>query len=847
MTGEGPLEAADAPERAPAAGAPWWGLLAAFAASGAAGLIYQVLWAKELGRIFGVTAHANAVTLGVFFLGLAVGGWVWGRRSGRSRRPLRTYALLELGIALSALAYFGLFAAYRELLPALIDAIGYQPAALLVFRTVLAVGILGVPAFLMGGTLPVMGEVVVRHRAELGVRASTLYAVNTGGAALGALAAGFLLPRWLGFDLSYLVAIGIDLGVAGLAWSWGGRPGEARVEPADHPPPGARLAGWSAVRLGWLAALSGFTMLALEILFTRMYAQVLQNSVYTFSIILAVFLAALAGGGALARRLCRAADPRAALAWLLIVTGALVALVPAGFELVAGDLDYRHSDLGFGAYLLTVILDTVLVLGAPLVAGGAIFPLLLKLAEGLREGPGRTIGRLAAINTFAGIAGSVAAGFLMLEWLGLWRSLLALIVLYWAAGALVFPALRRPVRIAALAGALAAGALLAGPYTGLSAVRVDEEEGEELVEVREGPLGTVAVVRSGGALQMKVNSSYNLGTSGSTPNQRFQTQLALALHGDARSVYFLGMGTGISAGAALDFPVERVVVTELDRSIIALSREHFEPWLNGLFEDPRAEVLAEDGRSWLAATDDRYDVIVGDIFLSFKAGVASLYTREHFAEVRESLAPGGLFVQWLPLFDMSEFEFEVIANTMNEVFPQVTLWRRSMSPRFPVYALVARSEPEALEPEALDAQWRRLVEAGVLDERLWFVNLPLAAYAGNVTALAGRYADRPINTDDRTVLEFAAPITERQRHRAGDGVRTLAWRALHEWCLGLLEAVGPESDPYLKRVPAPRCHEVRAGAAYYGFEVYRRLREPMAARAHWREYQRHLSRAGVVP
>jgi spermidine synthase len=158
------------------------------------------------------------------------------------------------------------------------------------------------------------------------------------------------------------------------------------------------------------------------------------------------------------------------------------------------------------------------------------------------------------------------------------------------------------------------------------------------------------------------------------------------------------MGTGITASGAIPVPFERIVVSELNPDIVRASRKHFGPWLEGLFEDPRVEILPEDGRTWLAYTDERFDVVVADIFLSFKAGVGSLYTLEHFQSVRESLNPGGLFVQWLPMFDLSPGEFDIIARTMTEVFPGVTLWRRSMSPRYAVYALVGRLDEEPLDP-----------------------------------------------------------------------------------------------------------------------------------------------------
>ena len=205
-------------------------LLIIFFASGAAALIYEVLWLKELGQLFGVTAHAAAATLAVFFLGLAAGGFTWGRRAATIANPLRAFALLELGIAVSAVLYFFLLDLYRWLLPALAAGLDWRSGGLLGIKLALATGVLFLPAFLMGGTLPVMGQYLVRRADQLGRTATLLYAVNTAGAATGTLAAGFLLPPLLGFRRSYLLAIAVNLAVAAIAFRW------SRREPARRQP-----------------------------------------------------------------------------------------------------------------------------------------------------------------------------------------------------------------------------------------------------------------------------------------------------------------------------------------------------------------------------------------------------------------------------------------------------------------------------------------------------------------------------------------------------------------------------------------------------------------------------------
>jgi len=815
--------------------------LALFVASGAAALIYQVLWLKELGRLFGVTAYAASVTLAVFFLGLAFGGWALGRVADRLRNPLRTYAWLELGVGSSALFYFLLFDVYRAVQGPLFGAIGYRPAILILVKFALAAGILFLPAFLMGGTLPVMAQVLVRRRSQLGARVTLLYAANTTGAAAGALAAGFVLPRILGFNASYLVAIGLNVAVALLAWFWSGREtAPVEVLPVPETPADSREGLPARVVLA-VAAVSGFATLGLEVIWTRMFSQVLQNSVYTFSIILTVFLAGLALGSAVAHLLCRRVrSERLTLALLLTGSGILVACTPLLFRLMSASIDYTGSDLGFWTYVAIVFAGAVVSIGPAVVVMGAVFPFLMKLSERHSRGAGRTVGQLTAVNTAAAILGSLAAGFLLLEVFGVWGNIRALAAVYLLLALAVWPWKARERRV-----------LLALPLLGLvvAAVVLDYgdyrdiwlKDGEQLVESWDGPAGAVAVVRHGeNALRIRVNSSYNLGSSASAVNERLQGQIPLLLHPRPRSVFFLGLGTGITASGALDFDLERIVACEVNADVIRASRKHFGPWLNGLFEDPRVSVYPEDGRTWLAATRERFDVVVADIFLSFKAGVGSLYTLEHFSAVRERLEPGGVFVQWLPMFDFSEPEFEIVARTMLEVFPSVTLWRRSHSPKYPVYALVGRLEQEPIDPFVMEARLEMLRARSGLDPETWLLNIPYAAYAGNIRAMEERFQDAPLNTDDRTVLEYVAPMTERNRGK-GDGTEALAFLPLLEFATELLAAVPPERDPQLSRLPPPAVSQVRAGLAYYGYTTNKRLGREREAQAYLEQYQREIA------
>jgi spermidine synthase len=494
---------------------------------------------------------------------------------------------------------------------------------------------------------------------------------------------------------------------------------------------------------------------------------------------------------------------------------------------------------------MSVFSATAAVVLVPGILIGSVFPYLMKHSEEWVQHAGKTIGELASVNTVAAIVGSLAAGFFLLDWFGLWNSVRLVAAAYLLLSvSIVFPFLRE-VRGLLAASLPAIGlALLATvvDYGHLPVVSLDPNQGEQLIWLREGSHGTVAVIRRGDDLRLKVNNHYLLGTAASTPNQRIQSWLPLSLHPSPQRVFFLGMGTGITAGGALHYPVEEVVVTELNPDVVEAARTHFRPHLNGLFDDRRARVTIDDGRTYLAATDESFDVIIADIFLTYRAGVGSLYTREHFQAVRSRLAPDGLFAQWLPMFELSNEEFAIIAGTLLEVFPQVTLWRRGFSPRFPVFALVASTEPRPLNPAELRSNLRRLVEEGIASPDLWLENIPLAAFAGNVSLDANELRNVPISTDDRRPLEYLSPITERNA-RGARSENTLAWLALADFCERWIGEPRLRRDPYLSSVGDSGRYEIEAGLALYRWATFRRVGEAKAAEESRRRYEALVEKA----
>lgn len=821
-------------------------ILILFFTSGCTTLVYEILWMRELGLLFGNTAHAAAVTLTAFFIGLAIGGSVWGKRSQKLTHPLRTYGFIELGVSVAALGYFLLIPVYQQIYPFLFASFFGQENIFLTIKFVLAMLFLFPAAFLIGGTLPVMSQYIARDIDLMSRKVSILYAVNILGASVGALIAGFYLPILLGIKTAYLVSIGITVlvGISAIIVSkltevTISTPSVQRV-PQQSPAKNILFTNQLGLtELSFLSALSGFVTLALQVLWIRMFSQVLQNSVYTFSIIVVVFLVMLAVAAAFANGLIRSRFlPIKSLTVLIAFGAALTAITPLAFDRLTDGLQFYMHTLPWEAYLPQVFGLAFLMMGPPLLCLGSIFPIILRLAESFGGTTGKTVGEMAAINTWGAAAGAFTAGFLLLDQFGLWNSIYLIALFY---GAISIYLLIRLLGIlgnqslgfsTVVLSLLITATLVIVNSKKLPKVHLDfVQDKQTVLDTFEGSAATVAVIERQGRISdryMVMNNTYILGGSYDRDYVAFQGSLPLTLHENPKNVFFLGMGTGISVAGALPFPLETITVTELVPEVITASETHFAPYLDGLFSDPRVQILAEDGRNYLYGTDQSFDVIIGDLFLPWKAGTSNLYSLEHFQTIRNSLAKNGLFMQWLPPGQITFNEFAIISRTMLNAFPQVTLWRGDFSPNRSIIGLMGHQRRSSISHTAATLDISRPEYNGA--------TIPLLAhYVGNLDVAS--FSDYPVNTDDRPIIEYRAPIVNQNASARLTSYFTGA--NLIRYMVQNSQAYPYEEDSYLAELPpnislAPQAglHLHRKGvlewrqqhhladAAYHRFIVY---------------------------
>ena len=617
-----------------------------------------------------------------------------------------------------------------------------------------------------------------------------------------------------------------------------------------------------------------------------------SSDIYSFSAILVVFLLCMAAGTWLAHTLHATENyrPITVLAGLSAAGGLLAALSPLILDFATRGLSALQGGGNWFVDVGQVFVVAIVSIAGPTILFSAIFPYLLRTTAAAPS-IGLAVGKLTALNTIGAVAGSLGTGFLLLPFAGVNLSIGLIALIYAMLAAAMLGRVywrRRDWRSwtgAAACLALAAGVLLLPSLA--DDIKLNPSIKETLVSLRHGSSGSVAVVRGYGPLDdpkgpgdlyMRLNNTYTLGGLGAYANQQRQGHLGFWLQPEAKDAYFLGLATGVTAGAALYYPVERVMVCELLPEVTTAARSYFSDSVNGLFKDERVRIVNEDGRTCLAALPDRYDVIVSDLFVPTHAGTGSLYTLEHFRTVRERLRDDGVFVQWLPMYQLHEQDFGSIARTMNEAFPQVTVWRGNFSADKPVLALIGQQQGASLDPAAMERALSRLgadkpsepaidallsvkdgdryakLKAGDKKyvQSIWpqlKAAAPYSFYVGNLTAQQAEFRQYPLNTSDRPEIEFNAP--KRSGSPASRARGSLTGLELIEFLDKKLAVQAMARDPYIRHLTDDQRRYVSAGQDYYSYfvlqyEAYRKNDQQAASLAQY-YFGDYLKKTGIPP
>ena len=762
--------------------------------SGAAGLVYEIVWMRLLGLLFGHTVLAVSTVLVAFMAGLAGGAWALGRWADRARRPLAVYALLELGIALTAAAVPAVLGGLEIAYVSWTHRLGLSGTPLGLAQFLLAAVALLPATTLMGGTLPVVARAFGARPGEPGRTVGHLYALNTLGAVGGAAAAGFALLPSLGVRASVAVAVAANatagiaalltercLGTDALAVRRRPMPGiEVAVPVAADPLPRG------AVRLALGAiAVSGAAAMVYEVAWTRALSLIVGSSIYAFSAMLTTFLAGLAAGSAayawLAGR--RTAHVQLqVLGWLEAgVAVTALALTPAFQwlpDLVLALARWTGVSPG-GAFLAQFGLSALVML-PPVTLLGAALPCAVAVCARGSASLGRDVGRVYAVNTLGTVVGAIAAGFILLPSLGAQASIAAAATANAGVGAALVAAPggpgapRRRAAAVVLAGLFTGGLwmvphwdprVMAGgvsvyltrfAFAGDPAALFREVAvSRRLLFYREGANATIAVERSAQMTSLRVNGKVDASNGADMPTQSLLGHLPLLLHPRPERVLVIGFGSGVTAGAMAQHPgVREIEVAELEPAVIEAAR-FFEAENRGVLRDPRVRLLIGDARHELLASPGRYDVISSEPSNPWIAGVASLFSREFYQLARRRLAADGIMVQWVQGYNLFPRDLRTIVRTFRAVFPHATLWRTLRGD----YLLIGTPAPLTVDYARLVARLaaapgaRQDLARLKLDSPVDLLSLFLLG-EGDLARFAEGAAE---HTDDRPVLEFSAP------------------------------------------------------------------------------------------
>jgi spermidine synthase len=754
-------------------------LLVCFFLSGAAGLVYEVLWTRILALSFGHTVWALTTVLAVFMGGLALGSMAVGRLVDRSGNPARIYALLELGIGLYCLAGPFLLDLCRHAHFVVLPIVGDTLVSRTALQFFLGVLVLIVPTTLMGGTVPAMARATIAGPATAGRRFGLLYGSNTMGAALGAFAAGYWLLPSIGIKTTNTLAAVVNIAIgAGLLLVRATGREEAETDTASPARPTESASSSLPVPerlLRWAFVLTGGTAMVFQVAWVRSLILVIGSSTYAYSAILVTFLFGIALGSYVFSRF-RTAGPALASAILAGIAVSAFLLLP--FFGILPDLflalfktyteNYAYIQLVQFFIVFTVILVPTTLMGMSL-------PCLTGMAVRDGERIGKDVGRYYAFNTAGAILGSVLAGFVLIPAIGSQKTIAVGIILELSMAAVFFslvrPAWRNIVIPASVALGLAALVIPAWDkgvknlsvyvYPIYSDVpknyhSMSRTLSKTLLFEREGISSNVAVFGlRDGERWFNINGK----TDGGTGDMGVQVKLAMfpmVLIPDARRIAVLGLGTGVTAATAGLFEgVESIDIVELEPAVVEAAR-FFERENGGILSDPRARLHIDDGRSFFASRRGAYDVIVSEPSNPWISGVSNLYTVEFFREIRESLAPRGVFGLWVQVYRISLESYRLIVRTFLDVFPDATLWQVGPGDTL----ILGRKDGE--EPHDVASLKGRLRgnprlsaafgEKGDLPLEPLVAGYLLGPREMRLFAGAGER-----NTDDRNLLEFRAP------------------------------------------------------------------------------------------
>ena len=782
-----------------------------FFLSGAAALIYELLWVRYLSLIFGGSHLAVTTVLAVFMGGLALGSSLIGRKIGNSDKLLRFYGFLELGIALSALLFWGLMRIYPQIYIPLAQINETSPLYLSIIRVAFAIVALILPTTLMGGTLPVLSSFIAHRRKGLGRHLSYLYGINTIGAVVGTAFTGFYFLAHYSVSTTLVIAIIINV-VVGITAIIVQSKASTVIEETKTIEESASAPDMQNIALTessgdtfpyrlvlWGIGVSGFCALAYEVLWTRILSIIIGATTYGFAILLMAFLAGIGIGswalGILTRVFGTGREVTAhGLRNFIILFGVIQVIIGISALLVSMHIrdlpthaalihDFFHSIAfriqPFKTTQLANFINAFSFMFVPAFFMGVAFPLAGKIYGHHKKAVGQAVGEILSFNTVGAILGSAASGFVFIYLFGIQRSLQIIILINIGYGLLVMVSVMRSKILNVLTSCVAIVVILVPVFRpnvweiwdsrmyavyqastpGMFSTPEKTKEALDNNDIKyyaEGINSIISTVQSGFALYFITNGR----VEASNARQDRQCQytlghLPMLLHPDPKKVFVLGTGSGMTLGATSVHPsVERIILAEIEPKVLGVARS-FGIYNHYVLDkaNPKLKIIFNDGRNYLMTTKEKFDVITADPVHPWFSGAGYLYTTEYFKIASDHLNPGGIICQWLPVYELSEENLQTVVKSFRQNFKHSMIWLTHVDAELigsnsPIVIDESKLEERIKEPEVM----RDLdqVKMGSAED---FLSYFIMGNEGSTS-----YSEKGIvNTDDNLYLEFSAP------------------------------------------------------------------------------------------
>ena len=753
-------------------------LVLLFVGSGAAALIYEIVWFQMLSQIVGSSSISLGVLLAIFMGGMCIGSVGLSYVIPARIHPLRVYATLELAIGLLGL----LVLVALPWVDSLYRLIGGSGMGGLAARAFLCALVLLPPTILMGATLPAIArwvEATPKGVSWLGF----FYGGNIAGAVFGSLLAGFFLLRVHDIAVATLTAVGINLTVAAMGFLLAELGAHDANTTADDPvatsvPPGA----WPVlVAIG----LSGMTALGAEVVWTRLLSLTLGGTVYTFSLILAAFLIGLGTGSGVGSFLARTIrNPRAALGvcQLLVMGGLAWAAYALTTALPYWPIDPSLASTSANNFQIDLV-RCLLTVTPGAMLWGLSFPFALAAVASDGQDAGHLVGRVYAANTVGAIVGALSVSLFLIGDIGTQQTQWVLIGMAGVSSLILLAPSALPgsfrqltldgrslARAAVIVGIAVAAANTVAPVPGLlvaygryAATWV--RSAGDIIYVGEGTHASLAVSRETNGV-LSYHNAGKIQASSFPQDMRLQRMLGhftTLVPDDPSSVLVIGMGAGVTAGAvSIDPRVDKVTIAEIEPLVPEVVSEYFSDHNFAVADNPKVQFRIDDGRHFLLTTDETFDAITSDPLDPWVKGAANLYTLEFWELVRQRLNPGGGVTVFVQLYEAGIEAVKSEIATFLEAFPYGTIWANTINGQGYDLVLMGRREPTPIDIAAWDERLRQ-PEYGPIRESLSEVGINsaldlLATYSGRVNELGPWLADAQINRDRNLRLQYLAGL-----------------------------------------------------------------------------------------